>query len=52
MLVFCTPERAEFWKENMRRTGLLGEKKTVTLLQSDTVTGKKVSFQCFIMHHV
>lgn len=31
----------------MRRTGLLGEEKVVTLLQGDTVTVEEVSFQCF-----
>lgn len=31
----------------MRRTGLLGEEKVVTLLQGDTVTVEEVSFQFF-----
>jgi hypothetical protein len=35
----------------MRRTGLLSEQETVTLLQGDTVTGKTLVLNAMIMHN-
>lgn len=34
----------------MRHTGLLGEEKTVALLQGDTVTAEDVSFNDFLAY--